>query len=204
MPGLKADELTINILEDVVTIEGEIKQDENEYLMRELPVGNFRRSLRLPTAVNADKAEAKITDGVLTLRPVPVERLQALGVTRGGFTLTVTEVKTAVTLDLTWPGEDGLFRTRAEIAAAFTALGLSTLVLHPDAVFDTDLWTPEMLARRAARYGLSVAEYRKRNLLRCEVTAADVGALVAALASDLFAKTTGAQIPVDGGSDRVI
>ena len=68
VPGLKADELTINILEDVVTIEGEIKQDENEYLMRELPVGNFRRSLRLPTAVNADKAEAKITDGVLTLR----------------------------------------------------------------------------------------------------------------------------------------
>ena len=68
VPGLKADDLTINILEDVVTVEGEFKQDENEYLMRELPSGNFRRSLRLPAAVNADKAEAKITDGVLTLR----------------------------------------------------------------------------------------------------------------------------------------
>ena len=68
VPGLKAEDLTINILEDVVTIEGEIKQDENEYLLRELPSGNFRRSLRLPAAVNADKAEAKITDGVLTLR----------------------------------------------------------------------------------------------------------------------------------------
>jgi HSP20 family protein len=68
VPGLKADDLTINILEDVVNIEGEYKQDENEYLMRELPGGNFRRSLRLPTAVNPDKAEAKITDGVLTLR----------------------------------------------------------------------------------------------------------------------------------------
>jgi HSP20 family protein len=68
VPGLKAEDLTINILEDVVTIEGEIKQDENEYLMRELPVGNFRRSLRLPATVNSDKAEAKITDGVLTLR----------------------------------------------------------------------------------------------------------------------------------------
>lgn len=68
VPGLKAEDLTINILEDVVTIEGEFKQDEREYLMRELPVGNFRRSLRLPAAVNADKAEAKITDGVLTLR----------------------------------------------------------------------------------------------------------------------------------------
>ncbi|MFZ5858469.1 MAG: Hsp20/alpha crystallin family protein [Chloroflexota bacterium] len=67
VPGLKAEDLTINILEDVVTIEGEFKQDEREYLMCELPVGNFRRSLRLPAAVNADKAEAKITDGVLTL-----------------------------------------------------------------------------------------------------------------------------------------
>ena len=67
-PGLKADDLTINILEDVVTVEGEFKQDENEYLLRELPSGTFRRSLRLPTAVNADKAEAKIADGVLTLR----------------------------------------------------------------------------------------------------------------------------------------
>jgi HSP20 family protein len=68
VPGLKADDLTINILEDVVTLEGEFKQDENEYLLRELPGGNFRRSLRLPAAVNSDKAEAKITDGVLTLR----------------------------------------------------------------------------------------------------------------------------------------
>ena len=68
VPGLKADDLTINILEDVVTVEGEFKQDENEYLLRELPSGSFRRSLRLPTPVDADKAEAKITDGVLTLR----------------------------------------------------------------------------------------------------------------------------------------
>src|SRR4030067_1002141 len=51
-PGLKADDLTINILEDVVSIEGAFKQDENEYLLRELPGGNFRRSLRLPAAVN--------------------------------------------------------------------------------------------------------------------------------------------------------
>jgi len=68
VPGLKADDLTINILEDVVSIEGEFKQDETEYLMRELPSGTFRRALRLPAPVNSEKAEAKITDGVLTLR----------------------------------------------------------------------------------------------------------------------------------------
>jgi HSP20 family molecular chaperone IbpA len=68
VPGLQADDLTINILDDVVSIEGESNQDETEYLMRELPSGKFRRSLRLPAAVDPDKAEAKITDGVLTLR----------------------------------------------------------------------------------------------------------------------------------------
>jgi HSP20 family protein len=68
VPGLKAEELNIQILEDVVTVEGEFKADENEYLMRELPHGSFNRTLRLPAALDPEKAEAKITDGVLTLR----------------------------------------------------------------------------------------------------------------------------------------
>ena len=67
VPGLKAEDLNIQILEDVVTIEGEYKQDDSEFLMRELPQGSFRRSLRLPSAVDAKKAEAKIEEGVLTL-----------------------------------------------------------------------------------------------------------------------------------------
>jgi len=68
VPGLKAEELNIQILDDVVTVEGEFKADENEYLLRELPHGSFRRTLHLPAALDADKAQAKITDGVLTLR----------------------------------------------------------------------------------------------------------------------------------------
>jgi HSP20 family protein len=68
VPGLKAEDLNIQVLEDVVTVEGEFKADENEYLVRELPHGSFRRSLRLPVALEAGKAEARITDGVLTLR----------------------------------------------------------------------------------------------------------------------------------------
>jgi rhamnose utilization protein RhaD (predicted bifunctional aldolase and dehydrogenase)/NAD(P)-dependent dehydrogenase (short-subunit alcohol dehydrogenase family) len=82
--------------------------------------------------------------------------------------------------------------------------GVRVNVLHPDNVFDTGLWSPALLASRAARYGLTVEQYKRRNLLRREVRAADVGALAAALAGDLFRVTTGAQIPVDGGSDRVI
>ena len=73
VPGLKADDLNIQILDDVVTITGEFKADESEYLMRELPHGSFRRTLRLPAALDAGKAEARITDGVLTLRLAKAE-----------------------------------------------------------------------------------------------------------------------------------
>ncbi len=67
VPGLKAEDLNIQVLEDVVTIEGEFKGNESEYLVRELPHGSFRRTLRLPAALDAEKAQAKITEGVLTL-----------------------------------------------------------------------------------------------------------------------------------------
>jgi HSP20 family protein len=68
VPGIKSDELNIQVLEDVVRIEGEYKMDESKYLIRELPNGSFTRTLRLPAQVNADQVEANITDGVLTLR----------------------------------------------------------------------------------------------------------------------------------------
>jgi len=76
--------------------------------------------------------------------------------------------------------------------------------LHPNAVFDTGLWTPEVLAARAASYGLSVEEYKTNNVLNVEVTSRDVAELAAELCGPIFAKTTGAQIPVDGGTVRVI
>ena len=68
VPGLKADDLNIQVLEDVVRIEGEFQANDEEFLLRELPNGSFHRSLRMPTEIDADKVEAKITDGVLTLR----------------------------------------------------------------------------------------------------------------------------------------
>ena len=67
VPGLKADDLNIRILDDTVSIEGEFKADESEYLMRELPHGSFSRTLRLASPLDPEKAEARITDGVLTL-----------------------------------------------------------------------------------------------------------------------------------------
>lgn len=67
VPGLTADDLNIQVLDDVVRIEGEYRQDENEYLMQELPHGSFMRTLRLPAAIDANHVEAKIADGILTL-----------------------------------------------------------------------------------------------------------------------------------------
>jgi len=67
VPGLNAEDLNIQVLDDVVRIEGEFKQDETSYLMQELPHGSFSRTLRMPAPLDANHVEAKITDGVLTL-----------------------------------------------------------------------------------------------------------------------------------------
>ena len=68
VPGLKAEDLNIQVLDDVLRIEGEYQADESEYLLRELPSGSFTRTLRLPAAIEADSVEAKISDGILTLK----------------------------------------------------------------------------------------------------------------------------------------
>ncbi|MEI9938433.1 MAG: SDR family NAD(P)-dependent oxidoreductase [Pseudomonadota bacterium] len=82
--------------------------------------------------------------------------------------------------------------------------GVRVNLAHPHAVMDTALWTPEILRARAQHYGMSVDEYKRNNLLKVEVKSKDVAELVAAMAGPLFAKTTGAQVPIDGGSDRII
>lgn len=68
VPGLTADDLTIQVLDDVVRIEGEYKAEEAQYLVRELPGGSFTRTLRMPAPIDAERVEARITDGVLTLK----------------------------------------------------------------------------------------------------------------------------------------
>jgi rhamnose utilization protein RhaD (predicted bifunctional aldolase and dehydrogenase)/NAD(P)-dependent dehydrogenase (short-subunit alcohol dehydrogenase family) len=76
--------------------------------------------------------------------------------------------------------------------------------LHPNAVFDTGIWTDEVLQARAKHYGLTVEQYKKNNVLKTEITSRDVAELAAEMCGPLFAKTTAAQVPVDGGNERVI
>jgi rhamnose utilization protein RhaD (predicted bifunctional aldolase and dehydrogenase)/NAD(P)-dependent dehydrogenase (short-subunit alcohol dehydrogenase family) len=93
----------------------------------------------------------------------------------------------------------------ARVAALeWGAAGIRVNVVHPNAVFDTGLWTEDVLASRAAHYGLSVEAYKTNNVLKTEVRSADVAELTAEMCGPLFAKTTGAQVPIDGGNDRVI
>ncbi len=93
----------------------------------------------------------------------------------------------------------------ARVAALeWAGSGIRINTLHPHAVFDTGLWTEEVLQARAAHYGVSVEAYKRRNLLGVEITSADVAELAAELCGPLFRCTTGAQIPVDGGNERVI
>jgi NAD(P)-dependent dehydrogenase (short-subunit alcohol dehydrogenase family) len=89
-------------------------------------------------------------------------------------------------------------------ALEWGADGIRVNTLHPDAVFDTGLWTDELIAARAASYGLTPAAYRTRNVLAAEVASTHVARAVVALCGPAFARTTGAQIAVDGGNDRVI
>jgi NAD(P)-dependent dehydrogenase (short-subunit alcohol dehydrogenase family) len=82
--------------------------------------------------------------------------------------------------------------------------GIRINSLHPDAVYDTGLWTPELLTARAKAYNMTVEQYRRKNLLKTEVASRDVAELAAEMCGPLFAKTTAAQVPVDGGNERVV
>jgi HSP20 family protein len=71
MPGLDPKDLDIQVTGDVLTIRGEVKAEEVEegakYHLREHRYQSFSRSLTLPTAVVADKANAEMKNGILTL-----------------------------------------------------------------------------------------------------------------------------------------
>lgn len=82
--------------------------------------------------------------------------------------------------------------------------GIRVNMLHPHAVFDTGIWTDEVLESRASHYNMTVEEYKANNILKTEINSKDVADLTYALLSSAFSKVTGAQIAIDGGSDRTI
>jgi HSP20 family protein len=71
LPGIKADEVQINITGEVLTLKGEVKHEEEKkekaWHIREQRFGSFERSVVLPTDVVADKAKADFENGILTI-----------------------------------------------------------------------------------------------------------------------------------------
>jgi HSP20 family protein len=71
MPGVKPEDVQVTVNNNTVTIKAEAKAEAEKqgqrYLIRERRAGTYLRTLALPTAIDADKAEAKFEGGVLTL-----------------------------------------------------------------------------------------------------------------------------------------
>lgn len=71
LPGVKPEDIDISVTGDVLTLRGEVKQEqetkETNYHMRERRFGSFTRSLPLPVSVVTDQAHAEFENGVLTL-----------------------------------------------------------------------------------------------------------------------------------------
>jgi HSP20 family protein len=85
LPGLKAEEVQINVTGDMLTLKGETKQTEEKkektYHIREHRWGSFERSVMLPTAVVADKAKAEFENGILTVTLPKAEEVRPKTIT---------------------------------------------------------------------------------------------------------------------------
>jgi HSP20 family protein len=72
VPGVRPEDIDITIADNVLTIKGESKADEEikeeNYHLRERRFGSFSRSISLPATIDAEKVEANCENGVLTLR----------------------------------------------------------------------------------------------------------------------------------------
>lgn len=80
LPGTKAEDLSITYLDHTLTIKGEVKEDAEfqgaSYLRRERRASSFARSIHLPMALDMEHAEAKLADGILTLRLPKSEKIR--------------------------------------------------------------------------------------------------------------------------------
>jgi len=85
LPGMKADDIQISVVGDVLTLRGEVHAEdeinEASYHIRERRSGSFARSLPLPAAVQSDRAKAEFENGVLTLTLPKAEEMRPKTIT---------------------------------------------------------------------------------------------------------------------------
>jgi NAD(P)-dependent dehydrogenase (short-subunit alcohol dehydrogenase family) len=100
--------------------------------------------------------------------------------------------------------KSGLTQISRLAAIELSKFNIRVNIIHPDCVYDTGVWSKKVLKERSKQYKISVEDYKRRNLLKTDVSSTDVAEWVVFLASNKSSKTTGAQIPIDGGNDRII
>jgi HSP20 family protein len=87
MPWMKSEDISISITGDTVTVEGQVRESKDvtsseeeeagvQYIVRERRYEQLARTIKLPTLVDADKAEANYEDGILKLRMPKVEAMK--------------------------------------------------------------------------------------------------------------------------------
>ena len=85
LPGIKADEVQINVTGELLTLKGEVRHDEEKeekaWHIREQRYGSFERAIALPTDVVADKAKADFEDGILTITLPKAEEVKPKTIT---------------------------------------------------------------------------------------------------------------------------
>lgn len=85
LPGIKADEVQINVTGELLTLKGEVKHEEEKeekaWHIREQRYGSFERAIALPTDVVADKAKADFEDGILTITLPKAEEVKPKTIT---------------------------------------------------------------------------------------------------------------------------
>lgn len=87
--GVKPEDLDVSINNDMITIRGERKQDEpvpeENYYYQECYWGGFSRSVILPVDVLAEKVEASMKNGILTIRMPKADNTRTKKIQVRGF-----------------------------------------------------------------------------------------------------------------------
>jgi HSP20 family protein len=79
LPGVKKEDVKVNVTENILTLEGERKQEKEEkregYFHSERSYGKFSRSIALPEGANIDQAHAQFNNGILEISlPIPEKK----------------------------------------------------------------------------------------------------------------------------------
>ncbi len=84
-PGFKKDDIKITLEDNVLTVEGTVKKESEEqskkYFLKEVAYENFIRSVSLPAKVKPEEAEAKLENGIMTIKLPKAEEIKPKTIT---------------------------------------------------------------------------------------------------------------------------